>query len=584
MPEIAINDNSVNNFLKNKLCNKEISKLVIDISDPKKTELGLLIAFHFRLSIDLLGENVLCPILMISDFPIETYLNRGYLSQLFITESIFFSTINDAKLVIEHITPLSKNNYFTGFVDRINILPPANTGRHSLANQWGAKILDEVSVANALQSDQSIEQCMHTLYFKFIRSLSYSFNEKTNKNTHNNEIEFIDVSSYNSKVLLIDDEAAKGWGKVLRKIIKVKTTDDFQVIDETTPDYKHLSDSSKKIIEQGKFDIYLLDLRMNGTAEEDGNNPEAFSGMKILKEIKKQNPGNQVIILTASNKAWNLKAVLDAGADGYYIKESPEYRFPTSFSTTNFKDLKYSIELAAYNSYLKIIYNRKKDLLKTLDGIQSIIQGLTSRTNDKICKQILIDDLFSTDTVSEIESQIELSFNLLLNAGKGETSTRGNDVEDNLYAYAYVSTCYIFEVINNQYISTDKTAAQYLARTGSSLNDYDKPSGKRSPHLINDNKVAAWIKVANIHDQILNINDPQFNKDVSKLIDIRNTFIHNKQKINTSTQAKQLSKISQLKDADILNPDGYRLLFDFIIKYISEFTAFFKNKTKNILK
>jgi DNA-binding NarL/FixJ family response regulator len=32
-------------------------------------------------------------------------------------------------------------------------------------------------------------------------------------------------------------------------------------------------------------------------------------------------------MFTASNKAWNMKALLDAGADGYYIKESPENIF-----------------------------------------------------------------------------------------------------------------------------------------------------------------------------------------------------------------------------------------------------------------
>lgn len=73
---------------------------------------------------------------------------------------------------------------------------------------------------------------------------------------------------------------------------------------------------------------------MNGVQEEKVLSPNEFSGMKILKAIKAANQGIQVIMFTASNKAWNMKALLDAGADGYYIKESPEFAFPNSYSVT----------------------------------------------------------------------------------------------------------------------------------------------------------------------------------------------------------------------------------------------------------
>lgn len=53
--------------------------------------------------------------------------------------------------------------------------------------------------------------------------------------------------------------------------------------------------------------------------------PDDMSGMNILKRIKQVNPGNQVIIFTASSKSWNLKALMDNGADEYYLKESPLY-------------------------------------------------------------------------------------------------------------------------------------------------------------------------------------------------------------------------------------------------------------------
>lgn len=103
---------------------------------------------------------------------------------------------------------------------------------------------------------------------------------------------------------------------------------------------------------------------MNGVAEEDTFRPEEFSGMKILKAIKEQNKGNQVIMFTASNKAWNMKALLDAGADGYYIKESPEYVFPASYSDSNARELYDSIVSCFCNGYLRNVYSKIKKIKK----------------------------------------------------------------------------------------------------------------------------------------------------------------------------------------------------------------------------
>ena len=113
-------------------------------------------------------------------------------------------------------------------------------------------------------------------------------------------------------------------------------------------------------VESGKYDLIFLDLRMNGVSEEGTLDPEEFSGMKILKAIKMQNKGNQVIMFTASNKAWNMKALLDAGADGYYIKESPEYSFPASYSDSNARELCVSITQCLGNGYLRNAYSKVK--------------------------------------------------------------------------------------------------------------------------------------------------------------------------------------------------------------------------------
>lgn len=169
------------------------------------------------------------------------------------------------------------------------------------------------------------------------------------------------------KYFLSNDEADKGWDDVLRKMLP---NSEFKTIQEQVPDYDNLSDDAKKTIESGKYDLIFLDLRMNGVAEEDTFRPEEFSGMKILKAIKEQNKGNQVIMFTASNKAWNMKALLDAGADGYYIKESPEYVFPASYSDSNARELYDSIVSCFCNGYLRNVYSKIKKIKKKIQDSQ----------------------------------------------------------------------------------------------------------------------------------------------------------------------------------------------------------------------
>ena len=70
----------------------------------------------------------------------------------------------------------------------------------------------------------------------------------------------------------------------------------------------------------------------------------AYSGAKLLKSIKEKNKGTQVIIMTASNKAWNMKHLLKLGADGYYVKESPGVAFSSDFSHSNYQNFKTEVE------------------------------------------------------------------------------------------------------------------------------------------------------------------------------------------------------------------------------------------------
>ena len=335
-------------FVVNNITN-DSKAIVVDVDEISNAELCLAFAMAIRLSILDIKSAALSPILFVSRTTQDILTGYKY-SPVILTGSIAFDLPDNANDALEVLEPLSPSDYKTKFLDIIKISPNATEGRHSLANQWGADVLSRIVIGNET-NNELIKKARLSLYFRYVRVLSLATNE-IESIIHNIEkpsapanIKKIDATG--KKILLIDDEADKGWDDVLRKMLP---NAEFKTIQEQVPDYESLSDDAKKTIESGKYDLIFLDLRMNGVAEEGTLDPNEFSGMKILKAIKSQNRGNQVIMFTASNKAWNMKALLDAEADGYYIKESPEYAFPHSYSLSNAQtlcdDIKYCLSVS----------------------------------------------------------------------------------------------------------------------------------------------------------------------------------------------------------------------------------------------
>lgn len=307
------------------------------------------------------------------------------------TKGVSFENPSFVKTAILQIEPLSQNDYCSGFLDFVKVKPNATEGRHSIANQWGADILS--SIIGLEPTDViSVKNARESLYFRYILALSLDCDKIQNilsgQMPSSVENSIPSTNAAGCRILLIDDEADKGWDDVLKQLFKGAK---FECFNGTASDYQALPELYRKGIEDAVYDLILLDLRMNGLQEEENLNPEDFSGMKILKAIKSYNKGTQVIMLTASNKAWNMKALLDAGADGYYIKESPEYAFSQTYSLSNAKGLANSINRCLSNSYLRRIYS-KIDQVKTLIEKGNIFED---RTEEILCNINVAFDLIA---------------------------------------------------------------------------------------------------------------------------------------------------------------------------------------------
>lgn len=362
-PTFNINEeNKIHDWVIQLFKSNEIEKVAIEIGT--NPELALQIGYHIRLSIEDLQRKTLVPILFISTLSLNVVMSQtGIYSQILATIGVSFSEMNLQlnKIEIQHLNGLNENEYLTKFLKIIHIQPDETIGRHSLANIWGAYAMDKASNASALSNDSEFKK---KLYFKYVSAFNNITQLKPSslKVLGHINIGSVDkIDATNKRILLIDDEADNGWETVLRKIFKTHSTDDFTVINEKVKDFESFSEASKHIIETKSFDLYLIDLRLNGLEEEETLKTENFSGMKVLQKIKSLNQGNQVIVFTASNKVWNLKALLGAGADSYYMKESPEYNFTRVISEQNYQGFKENVKKCFSRGYLCEIWNLWKD-------------------------------------------------------------------------------------------------------------------------------------------------------------------------------------------------------------------------------
>ena len=380
------NDDDRHDFVVRTLKPKEFDKLVI-VTDSEDGYDELVLGFHIRLTIDL-HQKRLAPLFFISPDSLAVVLrNAGVWGRILTTKGCKLGQLNVEAVRAGLEFPALPSAEIGSFLSLIQLRPDEIAGRHSLANQWGAYSLDKAAGTHALQNNLSLTKARKQLYFKYVEAINYApekLSQPISIISESSKPKSNPIDATGKKILLIDDEADKGWRDVLSVLFKKSNQSlDFQVIDRKITGWNALSEDEKKLILESNFDLFLIDLRLTGSEEEDTAKPEDFSGTDVMRKIKQHNAGNQVIMFTASNKAWNLKALLDFGADGYYIKESPEYNFPEKFSVENFEVFRKEVDKCLEKDYLReahVLIESVKRLLKLLKGSKLIKSDVIATT------------------------------------------------------------------------------------------------------------------------------------------------------------------------------------------------------------
>jgi len=351
-------DKEINSWLlENIALFKNIDKLVIPIkmgTIEDAENIGLMIGLHIRTTKEL-NDKRLLPIIFISKLSKEEILQKqvddgkSKSGLLLYTKSVtLVSSLELDKAILAEAFPISEKELLHDVLPNITIENTTDTG-HQLANEWGAfRLAKFAGYSLKLEKPSS-------LYFKY--KDSFTNNELTPVTNTN-----IGVFNESCKALLIDDNADSGWGEILSYILKSKIVMPGK---PSSLDIIRTFEDAMKHTDYGNYDVVFLDLRL--LKEEDKvnqiSNISDFTGTKVLRKIKDINKGIQVIIFTASNKVWNIEKLLEIGANGYYIKESPEYIHNEVFSKENYNELLVTVKKTLSHKYLRRVDSIHKKCL-----------------------------------------------------------------------------------------------------------------------------------------------------------------------------------------------------------------------------
>ena len=348
-------DQRIDTFL-NTYRNKQIKSFTIPVSLSNNFMefSGLIFAHHVRLTRELTFCDA--PIIFYGTLKLEQLLRLTPLARILLTHNIQYVNIikysfDDIQKAIELYEPKSFD--IIQFLEQIQINPPSNyDSHHSIDNefaliQWSRHI----KCLNSLPQ-QFKKEFDSQLYFKYLRA-KYALSEI-------NDHEPFTISTLaNTRILLIDDEAQKGWEYFYESFFrnsKIKFEDSG--IEFKNEEKEKLIAKVELKVKEFNPDVVLLDLRLHDSDFVEDDEPKNLTGIKILEKIKKINKGIQVIITTASNKAWNFNIAKQKGAYDFIIKDGVED------PSIAINKLIKSIENASKRShYLKPIYDNILDSL-----------------------------------------------------------------------------------------------------------------------------------------------------------------------------------------------------------------------------
>lgn len=409
-------DRIAHEFLEKHIKPKKFDVIFIPYTLSKQNYLelsGIRLALHIRLTPEFRHMRV--PIVFIGHESKEMIAKLSEFSSFLFTSGIFSTDKFEYESYLNiydwlkykwkpdgEKAELSPKDY-EGFLNRISIDPPSNyLSHHSIDNE-----LSLLRWSEYLKCDEDIPEVRLNiktgLFFKYNTARKPLQRQKTGASFSIKE---------KAKILLIDDEAQKGWEHFYRTLFEKSPNVEIQSlnIDFNQNSREDIIREAIKQIETNQPDVILLDLRLCDSDFDYGISVHELTGIKILEQAKEINRGIQVIITTASNKAISFELVFTKGANGFIIKNG------NSDVNSAINSIRHSVSSCIKRAkVLKTLYRSLDISIKKWDAYK-----LPERNN---ITDVFHDKLWNVNLKIQVKDFLRNSFSTLENENLSERFT-----------------------------------------------------------------------------------------------------------------------------------------------------------------
>ncbi|MEM1407588.1 MAG: response regulator transcription factor [Bacteroidota bacterium] len=201
----------------------------------------------------------------------------------------------------------------------------------------------------------------------------------------------------NKKIAIVDDH------KIVRDGIKLYLENDseYDIVGEA-----HNGSDAINLLNKHYVDLVFMDINMDG-----------MDGIETTKCLIKDYPDLKIIALTMHNDYQHIKAMMDAGASGYLLKNCDEKELKSAIASVMEDDVYYSKEVAQTvmnNLARKKAKSRSEELATPLTPREKEVYELIL---DECSNQEIADKLFISVRTVEVHKR-----NLLEKTGAKNTT------------------------------------------------------------------------------------------------------------------------------------------------------------------
>ena len=406
---------------------------------------------------------------------------------------------------------------------QLDLRHPKNySDNHSVTNEWAIYQWSKaVGCYDSEELERVLKNVESNLFFKYLNTIFPPI-EINEIGIDNLKLKF-DLDK-KPKILLIDDEAEKGWFEVFAHLLG--DINDFHFdylrVDFRSSAYDQIIDSALEIIFEEDFDIIILDFKLNPYRISENIKEETIS-QKLLRRIKSKNPGIQVIAFSASNNIQKIKDFQQEGILGFVSKGNP-FRNDDSIIQNSLLSLMNYINHALHLNFLKGFYVDESEIIESLIPRRNVKNEnpLPKEFVDESLKWLkLSNEILTSGYLNEIKivSSFIFKFSVLENI-----STRIIDIENPIFTSKNEKGIKKYKF---QFRTSEKRLRNFIEDEGNQ--GYYRKTNK----IFESSRNLPWaIKILNAIDYITNESLSEI--ELTNIVKRRNDFIH----ANTTTGEK----------------------------------------------